>query len=106
MASTSGGHVLDVEGGPGEPGAGRSGLSRGAIFAAALRVVDEGGLSALTMRRLGKELHRDPMSLYRHAIDREALLDGIAELVLDQLVIPSSDQGWHVQLRTTAHDFR
>jgi hypothetical protein len=37
-----------------------------------------GGLDALTMRRLGKELDRDPMSLYRHAIDRTALLDGVA----------------------------
>ena len=58
------------------------------------------------MRRLGKELDRDPMSLYRHAIDRAALLDGVAEFVLDQLVIPNSDGGWRAQLRRTANDFR
>ena len=57
------------------------------------------------MRRLGKELDRDPMSLYRHAIDRAALLDGVAEFVLDQLVIPT-DGGWRAQLRRTANDFR
>jgi len=75
-----------------DPGStGRRPLSREVIFAAALRVVDEHGLDALTMRRLGKELNRDPMSLYRHAINRAALLDGVAEFVLDQLVIPNSE---------------
>ncbi len=59
-------------------GARRAPLRREVIFAAALRVVDQDGLDALTMRRLGKELDRDPMSLYRHAIDRTALLDGVA----------------------------
>jgi len=85
---------------------GRPPLSREVIFAAALRVVDDHGLDALTMRRLGKELDRDPMSLYRHAINRAALLDGVAEFVLDQLVIPNGDGGWRAQLRRTANDFR
>ncbi len=77
------------------------------IFAAALNVVDRDGLDALTMRRLGKELDRDPMSLYRHAIDREALLDGVAEFVLDQLEIPDSSAGeWRSQLHHTALSFR
>ena len=40
-------------------------LRREVIFAAALRVVDRDGLDALTIRRLGKELDRDPMSLPR-----------------------------------------
>ena len=87
-------------------GARRAPLRREVIFAAALRVVDQDGLDALTMRRLGKELDRDPMSLYRHAIDRTALLDGVAEFVLDKLVIPHSDGGWRTQLRQTAIDFR
>lgn len=88
------------------PAGRRPRLSREGIFAAALRVVDEHGLDALTMRRLGKELDRDPMSLYRHAIDRAALLDGVAEFVLDRLVIPNSGGGWRAQLRRTANDFR
>jgi AcrR family transcriptional regulator len=87
-------------------GARRPPLSREVIFTAAVHVVDEDGLDALTMRRLGKELDRDPMSLYRHAIDRTALLDGVAEFVLDQLVIPDSDGGWRTQLHHIAKDFR
>lgn len=64
-------------------------LRREVILTAALALVDESGLSALTMRRLGQVLGRDPMSLYRYTANRYALLDGVAELVLDQLVIPN-----------------
>jgi AcrR family transcriptional regulator len=88
------------------PAGRRPPLSREVILAAALRVVDEDGLDALTMRRLGKELDRDPMALYRHAINRAALLDGVVEYVLDQLLIPTRDGGWQAQLRRTATDFR
>jgi AcrR family transcriptional regulator len=54
----------------------------------ALQVVDAEGLEALTMRRLGRQLDRDPMALYRYAANREDLLDGVAEAVLAQLDIP------------------
>lgn len=58
------------------------------------------------MRRLGHELGRDPMGLYRYAKNRADLLDGITELVLDPLVIPTDGADWQEQLRRTAHDFR
>jgi len=59
------------------------------------------------MRRLGKTLGRQAMSLYRYAGNRTALLDGIVELVLDELVPPANDgHGWQGQLRHTAHNFR
>ncbi len=57
------------------------------------------------MRRLGQELDRDPMGLYRFA-NRAALLDGVAEAVLTQLDIPTGDLDWQAQLRSTAHEFR
>jgi AcrR family transcriptional regulator len=84
----------------------REPLSRELVLAAALRLVDEQGLGALTMRRLGQQLRRDPMALYRYAPNRAALLDGVTELVLDQLVIPAHGREWQAQLRHTAHDFR
>ena len=72
----------------------------------ALGLVDAEGVEALTMRRLGHELGRDPMALYRYAPSRAAVLDGVAELVFDQLVIPASEDGWEDRLRRLAHDFR
>lgn len=67
------------------------------------------------MRRLGKVLKCDPMSLYRYAANRAALLDGVYEVVLDELaVIPdpdpdpddSDESDWQAQLCRIAHDLR
>jgi AcrR family transcriptional regulator len=84
----------------------RARLTREAVLAAALKLVDAEGLDALTMRRLGQELGRDPMSLYRYAANRADLLDGITELVLTELTIHPHDQDWQAQLRRIAHDLR
>ncbi|GAA1263068.1 TetR/AcrR family transcriptional regulator C-terminal domain-containing protein [Arthrobacter pascens] len=81
-------------------------LSRDVVLSAALELVDAEGLDALTMRRLGQELGRDPMSLYRYAASRAALLDGVSELVLNELAIIPDDPDWQAQLRRIAHDLR
>lgn len=81
-------------------------LSRELVLSTALAIVDSEGLEALTMRRLGQELNRDPMSLYRYAANRAALLDGVTELVLDELAIFPEDPDWQSQLRKIAHDLR
>ncbi len=81
-------------------------LTRVRVLAAALALVDANGLEALTMRRLGQELDRDPMALYRYAENRADLLDGVAETVLAELYIAADGPDWQTQLRRTAHDFR
>ncbi len=85
----------------------RPALSRDEVLAAALRLIDAHGLEALTMRRLGKALKRDPMRLYRHAPSKDALLDGVVEHVLSGLAVPAvRDGNWEEVLRRTAHAFR
>lgn len=81
-------------------------LSRELVLSTALELVDREGLDALTMRRLGQQLGRDPMSLYRYAANRAALLDGVSELVLNELAIFPDDPDWRAQLRRIAHDLR
>ena len=58
------------------------------------------------MRRLARALHRDPMILYRHAPNKAALLDGVAEIVLAQLKVDPADPDWAGQLRAIARDYR
>jgi AcrR family transcriptional regulator len=86
----------------------RTGLSRADVLSAALALVDADGVEALSMRRLGKALGRDPMRLYRHASSKDALLDGIVEFALSELPIPAVPEGgdWEEALRRTAHAFR
>jgi hypothetical protein len=71
-------------------------------------VIDEDGADALTMRRLGRAVDRDPMRLYRFAASKDELLDGVVELVLADLKVPASvpGQAWSDVLRTTAHRYR
>lgn len=89
----------------------RAALTREQVLAAALELIDEGGVEALTMRRLGQALERNPMTIYRHAADKDALLDGVVEQVMAGLVIPAGsgsdgNPGWEEVLRATAHAFR
>jgi AcrR family transcriptional regulator len=81
-------------------------LSRARVLTAALGLVDAEGVDALTMRRLARELDCNAMALYRYAAGRDALLDGVVETVLAELVITPEVTDWEGQLRRTAHDFR
>ncbi len=83
-----------------------SGLSRESTLRAALEIIDADGIEGLSMRRLGRALDRDPMALYRHAATKPELLDGVAEAVLADLSVDTSDEDWAAQLRTVARQFR
>lgn len=63
----------------------RAPLSRERVLEAAVSVADEGGLGALTMRGLAESLGVEAMSLYYHVANKEALLDGVAEAVVDEV---------------------
>ncbi len=81
-------------------------ITRDVVLAAALEIIDRDGADALSMRRLARALDRDPMVLYRHAPNKAALLDGIAETVLAQLHVDCADPDWAGQLREVARRYR
>jgi len=81
-------------------------ITRDVVLSTALELIDREGVDGLSMRRLARELHRDPMTLYRHAQNKAALLNGVAETVLAQLKVDPTDPDWVAQLRTVARDYR
>ncbi|SEK47056.1 TetR/AcrR family transcriptional regulator [Streptacidiphilus jiangxiensis] len=81
-------------------------LTRARMLACALEMVDREGIDKLSMRGLARALGRDPMSLYRHATNKADLLDGVAETVLTELTVDSTDTDWIAQLRAVARQFR
>jgi AcrR family transcriptional regulator len=94
-----------------QPTGRRPGLTREQILTAALKIIDESGVAALTMRRLGQALDRNPMAIYRHSEDKDALLDAVVEQVVSEFVVSrepdnGSDGDWEAALRHTAHAFR
>jgi AcrR family transcriptional regulator len=66
-------------------------LSRERILAAAVEVADRGGLDALTMRGLAEALDVEAMSLYYHVANKEALLDGVAEVAVEEILEAIAD---------------
>jgi AcrR family transcriptional regulator len=81
-------------------------ITREVVLATALEIIDRDGIDGLSMRRLARALRRDPMTLYRHAPNKAALLDGVSESVLAQLEVDAFDHDWAAQLRTVARDYR
>lgn len=72
----------------------RPALTRERILRAALDVVDAEGLGALSMRRLGKELGVEAMSLYHHVRDKDDLVNGLNLLVLSTIDADTSGLDW------------
>jgi AcrR family transcriptional regulator len=81
-------------------------LTRAVVLSAALELIDRDGPGGLSMRRLARELGRDPMTLYRHAPNKAALLEAVAETVLAELEVDATDPDWVSQLREVAHQYR
>ncbi|MFC7549706.1 TetR/AcrR family transcriptional regulator C-terminal domain-containing protein [Plantactinospora sp. GCM10030261] len=81
-----------------------AGLTRQAILRAALTLADREGLKALSMRRVGRELGVEAMSLYQHVADKDALLDGLVEELLTRVAPPLwENDSWQAGLRQYAH---
>jgi len=83
----------------------RQPLTRQRIVRAALRIMDEEGLQAVTMRRIGRALGVEAMSLYNHVRDKEEILDSICEEVLSEFQVPDAGD-WREAIRAGAGEYR
>jgi AcrR family transcriptional regulator len=114
MTTRSGDQVADADAavirGQSPPSA-RIPLDRDRILNAAVTFIDESGLPGLSMRRLGRSLGVEAMSLYRYIPGREELLDGVVDTVINEMyadddVIASPENGWQDFLQRLAHGVR
>jgi AcrR family transcriptional regulator len=77
-------------------------LSRQRVLDAAVALADRDGVGALSMRRLAQDLGVEAMSLYHHVAGKDAILDGIVDVVFGEIELPSGDGGWKVAMRRRA----
>jgi AcrR family transcriptional regulator len=77
----------------------RAGLTRGQVLAAAVAYADREGLESLSMRRLGEEVGVEAMSLYTYVAGKDALLDGMVDLVYSEIELPGPRVRWRTGIR-------
>jgi AcrR family transcriptional regulator len=79
----------------------RGTLSREDIIRAALRTVRAGGYEQLSIRSLAAELGVAPMSLYRHVLDKDDLLEEVVDRLLARRWRPAAPvadwQAWLIE---------
>jgi AcrR family transcriptional regulator len=74
-------------------------LSRRRVLLAAIDLADQRGLAELTMRNLGQALGVEAMSLYNHIANKDDLLDGMVDVVFDEIGVPRTDLDWKTAMR-------
>ena len=80
----------------------RAPLTRERILRAAIELADEQGIEALSMRKLGRRLGVEAMSLYNHVADKDDVLDGMVELIASGFEVPTGTPDWKSSIRRSA----
>jgi AcrR family transcriptional regulator len=78
---------------------GRARLSRDRVLRGAMAVADAGGIASLTIRSIAQELGVKPMSVYHHVANKDAIIDGIVDLVFSEIDLPVPGRSWKPQMR-------
>jgi AcrR family transcriptional regulator len=89
-----------------EPLEDRTPLSRERVMRGAIAVADGGGIGSLTIRSLAQELGVKPMSVYHYVANKDEIIDGIVDLVFDEMDLPAVDGDWRTEMRRRAASAR
>lgn len=81
-------------------------LSRDAVLTAAVAIADAEGIDAVTLRRLAEALGVHPTSIYNHLPSKEAILEGISELLFAEADMDLAFADWRDWVRAFAGGMR
>lgn len=84
----------------------RDPVTRERALAAAVSLADAEGLDGLSMRRLASVLGVEAMSLYHHVPNKDAILDGMVDLVFAEIDTPKVGRAWKAELRRRTRSMR
>ena len=77
----------------------RAPLNRDRVLRAAVALADDAGIGALSMRNLAQELDVVPMALYKHVANNEELLDGMVDVIVGGIDLPTPGADWKAVIR-------
>jgi AcrR family transcriptional regulator len=77
-------------------------VTRERVLQAALALADEGGVDAVSMRKVAEELGVKAMSLYNHVANKDDVLDGMVDATYAEIAAPTPGADWQVRVREIA----
>ena len=80
----------------------RARFTRDEIASAALRIVDESGLSSLSMRSLAGALGTGPMTMYNYVTGKEGLEELVVAAVVAEVSVPPPSGDWRHDVAAVA----
>ena len=84
----------------------RETLTRRRVLHAAVELADAGGMETLSMRKLGEAVGVEAMSLYNHVANKGDLIDGMVDLVFEEVDVPAPGDAWRQAMRQRALSMR
>lgn len=69
------------------------------VLQGAVALADKAGMEGFTIRKLAAELGVKPMTIYYHVPNKEAIIDGMVDLVFDEIDLPPTDGDWKTAIR-------
>ena len=69
------------------------------VLTGALELADRIGIESFTIRKLAVELDVKPMTIYHHVPSKDAIIDGIVDLVFSEITLPPTDLNWKEAIR-------
>jgi len=77
----------------------RKSLTQALIVEGAVKLADEIGVDALTIRRLATALNVKPMTIYHYVPNKESIIDGMVDKVFSEIDLPPADVDWKSAIR-------
>lgn len=84
----------------------RAVLSRNRVLAGAIALADEVGMDGFTIRKLATAIDVRPMTIYHHVANKEAIIDGMIDLIFAEIELPPVRIDWKAAMRHRARSAR
>ncbi len=76
------------------------------VLEGGVALADRIGMDGFTIRKLAAELDTKPMTIYHHVPNKEAIVDGMVDLVFGEIDLPPTDAHWKTAIAERARSAR
>ena len=77
-------------------------LTKDRVIITAIKLADAGGIEAMSMRKLGRELGVEAMAIYHHFADKNQLIEGMIDHVHEEIELPTALTDWRAYMQSRA----